>query len=86
MDPEAAESGGLFPPSKLPSWGSVQVLTIWHQADEAWMIRGGGTSLASDLNPPHKRRELVVISALIEHPVEGLLLFEYACPMHFRWS
>ncbi|KAK7731418.1 hypothetical protein SLS57_001357 [Botryosphaeria dothidea] len=46
------------------------------EADEGWFKRGGGTTLASNPKNIAKRRELVVISALIEHPTEGLVLFE----------
>jgi len=40
------------------------------------MIRGGGTSTMSNPNPPHVRKELAMISILIEHPTEGCLLYE----------
>ncbi|KAF2716236.1 Metallo-hydrolase/oxidoreductase [Polychaeton citri CBS 116435] len=45
-------------------------------ADEAFFTRGGGTSSASDPNPVHQRRKCVIISVLISHPTEGLILFE----------
>ncbi|KAK5163807.1 uncharacterized protein LTR77_010481 [Saxophila tyrrhenica] len=46
------------------------------EADEGWFMRGGGTSTASNPNPGVTRRKGVIISVLIEHPTEGLLLFE----------
>ncbi|KAK6438049.1 hypothetical protein LTR95_005759 [Oleoguttula sp. CCFEE 5521] len=46
------------------------------EADDGFFLRGGGTSTRSNPNPPHARRKLVVISVLIEHPTEGLILFE----------
>ena len=46
------------------------------EADDGFFLRGGGTSTASNPNPPSSRRKLVVISVLIEHPTEGLILFE----------
>jgi len=46
------------------------------EADAGFFIRGGGTSTLSNPNPEHVRREMVVISVLIEHPTEGLILFE----------
>lgn len=46
------------------------------EADEAFFTRGGGTSTASNPNPPRQRRKGVIISVLIEHPTEGLILFE----------
>ncbi|KAI4123732.1 MAG: hypothetical protein LQ347_006039, partial [Umbilicaria vellea] len=36
----------------------------------------GGTSTRSNPNPEHVRRQLVMIVGLIEHPTEGLILFE----------
>ena len=39
-------------------------------------MRGGGTSTASNPNPGVTRRTGVIISVLIEHPTEGLILFE----------
>ncbi|KAM0696720.1 hypothetical protein Q7P36_003969 [Cladosporium allicinum] len=46
------------------------------EADEGWLVRGGGTSTASNPNAGSTRRKLVIISVLIEHPTEGLILFE----------
>ncbi|KAK3699119.1 hypothetical protein LTR37_016593 [Vermiconidia calcicola] len=46
------------------------------EADEGFFLRGGGTSTASNPNPGITRRKGVIISVLIEHPTEGLLLFE----------
>ncbi len=39
-------------------------------------MRGGGTSTASNPDPGVTRRKGVIISVLIEHPTEGLILFE----------
>lgn len=39
-------------------------------------MRGGGTTTASNPNQTAKRRKCVIISVLIEHPTEGLILFE----------
>ena len=41
-----------------------------------WVARGGSTSLRSAPNPENQRRELAMISVLIDHPIEGLILFE----------
>ena len=49
------------------------------EADNGFFIRGGGTSTLSNPNPGSSRRKLVVISVLIEHPTEGLVLFETGC-------
>ena len=43
------------------------------------LLRGGNTSSKSDPNPVNKRRELIVLSALIEYPGVGLILFETGC-------
>lgn len=47
------------------------------EADAGWFFRGGNTGTLSNPNPKeHERRKLVMISVLIEHPTEGLFLFE----------
>jgi hypothetical protein len=33
----------------------------------------------SNKNPENKRRDLIVLAALIEHPDVGLILFETGC-------
>jgi hypothetical protein len=43
------------------------------------ILRGGNTSTLSNKNPENKRRQLVVLSALIEYPGLGLILFETGC-------
>lgn len=43
------------------------------------MTRGGGTSTLSNQKPETKRRDLVVLAVLIEHPDAGLILFETGC-------
>lgn len=49
------------------------------QADEGWLLRGGNSSSLSDKNPENKRRDLIVLATLIEHPDAGLILFETGC-------
>lgn len=46
------------------------------EAEEGWFKRGGGVSTKSDPKKAPERRKMVVISVLIEHPTEGLILFE----------
>ncbi|PGH27443.1 hypothetical protein AJ80_00921 [Polytolypa hystricis UAMH7299] len=46
------------------------------QVDEGWILRGTTSSTLTNPTPESQRRDLVVISALIEHPTEGLILFE----------
>jgi hypothetical protein len=50
----------------------------WLEADEAFMIRGANTSLGSTADKPfvNKRREMPMYCVLIEHPHEGLILWE----------
>lgn len=43
------------------------------------ILRGGNSSSLSNLNPENKRRDLVLLSALIEYPGIGLILFETGC-------
>lgn len=43
------------------------------------ILRGGNTSTLSNLNPENKRRDLVLLSALIDYPGVGLILFETGC-------
>ena len=43
------------------------------------LFRGGNTSTLSNLNPENKRRKLALLSALIEYPGIGLILFETGC-------
>lgn len=45
---------------------------------EGFVVRGGNTSLMSTADKPfvNKRRELPMYCVLIEHPHEGLILWE----------
>ncbi|KAH5206138.1 hypothetical protein HBH68_093140 [Parastagonospora nodorum] len=45
-------------------------------ADEAFFMTGANAVTASNSNPDSSRRTMVMVSALIEHPTEGLVLFE----------
>ncbi|KXT19015.1 hypothetical protein AC579_8751 [Pseudocercospora musae] len=53
----------------------------WLEADEAFVLRGGNTSLKSTENQAfvNKRRQLPMYCVLIEHPIEGLILWETGC-------
>ena len=53
----------------------------WLEADEGFVVRGGNTSLKSNEDKPfvNKRRQLPMYCILIEHPVEGLILWETGC-------
>ncbi|KAJ4183074.1 hypothetical protein NW755_009922 [Fusarium falciforme] len=45
-------------------------------ADEGFFLPHANTSSSSNPNPEHARRCMVMISVLIYHPEEGLILFE----------
>ncbi|KAF2869280.1 beta-lactamase-like protein [Massariosphaeria phaeospora] len=46
------------------------------ECDEAWFIRAAGVSTLSNKTPTSQRRKLIMLSFLIEHPTEGLILYE----------
>lgn len=52
---------------------------IINSHDAVRILRGANTSKLSNLNPTNKRRELVLLSALIEHPDVGLILYDAGC-------
>ncbi|KAK3649353.1 hypothetical protein LTR22_012954 [Elasticomyces elasticus] len=53
----------------------------WLEADEGFVVRGGNTSLASSKDTPfvNKRRLLPMYCVLIDHPIEGVILWETGC-------
>ncbi|UZJ51973.1 hypothetical protein CBS101457_001293 [Exobasidium rhododendri] len=65
--------------NRCPPGTKVHVLCVGYlQADAGWFLRGGNTSLMSNPDGPSKpeRRDLVMYVVLIDHPVEGLVLWE----------
>ncbi|KAI9372225.1 beta-lactamase-like protein [Aspergillus egyptiacus] len=56
--------------------------------DDAWLLLGANGSSASNMNPPRKRRDLMLIAGLIDHPEMGLILFETgsAEDVHRQWG
>ena len=58
------------------------------ECDEAFLMRGAGTSSLSNPSPPAQRRELSVIAALVHHPTIGLFLFETGCAenLEVKWG
>ncbi|KAL3486079.1 beta-lactamase-like protein [Aspergillus germanicus] len=44
--------------------------------DDAWLLLGANGSSVSNPNPASKRRDLMLIAGLIDHPEMGLILFE----------
>lgn len=53
----------------------------WLEADEGFVVRGGNTSLNSTKEQAfvNKRRQMPVYCVLIDHPQEGLILWETGC-------
>lgn len=53
----------------------------WLECDEGQLIRGANGSLMSSSEKPfqNKRRELPCYCILVEHPFEGLILWETGC-------
>ena len=49
------------------------------ECDEGWLLRGGNTSTLSNPEGARKRRQLICLSVLIEHPEDGLILYETGC-------
>ncbi|KAG5985069.1 hypothetical protein E4U55_001810 [Claviceps digitariae] len=65
-----------------PGGTTFHVLEVgWLECDEGFVVRGGNTSLKSteDTSSVNKRRELPMYCILIDHPVEGLILWETGC-------
>ncbi|KAL2785971.1 metallo-beta-lactamase superfamily protein [Aspergillus keveii] len=67
-------------PSNCPPGTKFHILNLGTlQADEGFLGRGGNTSSLSNTNPVNKRRDLMSIAVLIDHPHAGLLLLETGC-------
>lgn len=43
------------------------------------LIRGANASTSRNKNPANARRDLILLSALIEYPGVGLILYETGC-------
>ncbi|KAL4897838.1 hypothetical protein BDV59DRAFT_198103 [Aspergillus ambiguus] len=56
--------------------------------DEGWLLNGANGGSSSNPNPPNKRRDLMIIAGLVEHPEMGLILFETGCTENIQthWS
>jgi hypothetical protein len=78
---KALESGavpGLIS-NVCPQGTKVYILEVgWLECDEAFVIRGGNASLKSTEGKSfvNKRRELPMFCVLIDHPHEGVILYE----------
>ncbi|KAJ9656680.1 hypothetical protein H2198_004799 [Neophaeococcomyces mojaviensis] len=65
-----------------PSGTKFHVLVVgWLECDEGFVVRGGNTSVKSKEKETfvNKRRELPMYCILVEHPHEGLILWETGC-------
>jgi hypothetical protein len=65
-----------------PKGTKMHVLEVgWLECDEGFVVRGGNTSLKSTEHTPfvNKRRQLPMYCILIDHPHEGLILWETGC-------
>ncbi|KAI5474586.1 Metallo-hydrolase/oxidoreductase [Pseudohyphozyma bogoriensis] len=60
-----------------PALANVALLDLGTlEADDTHFLRGANMSTVSNPNPTNTRRRLAMYSVLIEHPVEGLILWE----------
>jgi hypothetical protein len=59
----------------LPIGGQVMIFLLTLRR----ILRGCNASSLSNLNPVNRRRDLVILSALIEYPGVGLILYETGC-------
>ncbi|KAF2187731.1 Metallo-hydrolase/oxidoreductase [Zopfia rhizophila CBS 207.26] len=63
--------------NKAPEGTKLWLLHVGNlECDEGWFFRAGNASKLSDPNPTNKRRRLIMLSYLISHPTEGLILYE----------
>ncbi|TIA44283.1 Metallo-hydrolase/oxidoreductase [Aureobasidium pullulans] len=67
----------IAPTQVAPDGTKLWLLHVGNMvADEAFFLNVANASTASNINPENARRSLVMISVLISHPAEGLILFE----------
>ncbi|KAJ1603450.1 hypothetical protein NDA14_006759 [Ustilago hordei] len=72
--------------NKAPKGTKAHVICLGYlQADAGWFKRGGNTSTMSNPKGPAEpeRRDLIMYSVLIEHPTEGLILWETGCGKNY---
>ncbi|KAJ5101217.1 hypothetical protein N7456_007269 [Penicillium angulare] len=76
-DPAAWIANAAIPAFKCPMGTKMYILDLGTlQVDDSWLLRGTNTSSVRNLNPENRRRDLMVLAALIEYPGVGLILFE----------
>ncbi|PYH85360.1 metallo-beta-lactamase superfamily protein [Aspergillus uvarum CBS 121591] len=70
-------AAAALPAYTCPPGTQMHILNLGTMnVDEGWLLTGANGSSASNPNPPNKRRDLMLIAGLIEHPEMGLILFE----------
>ncbi|KAJ6185322.1 hypothetical protein N7519_006623 [Penicillium mononematosum] len=80
VDPTSLLVSAAVPAFKCPAGTKMHILNLGTlQEDESWILRGCNASSLNNLNPVNRRRDLVVLSALIEYPGVGLILYETGC-------
>ncbi|BCS28591.1 N-acyl homoserine lactonase family protein [Aspergillus puulaauensis] len=80
FNPADLLTSAAVPAFKCPAGTKMHILDLGTlEADESWILRGANSSSSSNKNPVNKRRELVVLSALIDLPGTGLILYETGC-------
>ena len=68
---------GLTVTNQAPPGTKLWLLHLGNlEADIGFFIRGANASTKSNPNPTSVRGTGVIVAALIEHPTEGLILFE----------
>ncbi|KAJ6119147.1 hypothetical protein N7523_003427 [Penicillium sp. IBT 18751x] len=88
-DTTALLANAAVPAFKCPPGTKMHILDLGTlQVDESWLLRGANASSASNLNPESKRRDLMVLAALIDYPGVGLVLFETGCAedIDMKWG
>ncbi|KAK5052749.1 hypothetical protein LTR84_002615 [Exophiala bonariae] len=74
---------------KAPPGTKLHILNLGVlSVDEAWLLEGANGSSVSNPNPTNKRRDLGLFAALIEHPEDGLILYETGCAedLDLKWG
>ncbi|KAH4110217.1 hypothetical protein HBH46_019430 [Parastagonospora nodorum] len=63
--------------NQAPEGTKLWMLNLGYlECDEGWFMAAANASSLSNLNPTNKRRRLAMLAFLIEHPTEGLILYE----------
>ncbi|RFU27076.1 hypothetical protein B7463_g9274, partial [Scytalidium lignicola] len=79
-NPASLLASAAVPAFKCPAGTKMHILDLGTlEADESWLLRGANASTLSNKNPVNKRRKLTILSALIEYPGVGLILYETGC-------